>query len=148
MTETRSGPLLQVRLTLPYPSPPAGLSANHRVHWAQKNRSTAQVRRDVTLLATGAGLHRYQPGEVEHVTVELVWAPGDRRRRDEDNLAPLLKAAADALARGRADLVGIDLVEDDTARWMAKSCRIEPPPTAKGMWLDLSLRLARPEVTG
>lgn len=147
MTDAHAGLLLQLRLTLPYDRIPPGLSANDRAHWSQKAKSTRQVRADVTTLAKAAGLHRYEPGRVDHVTVALVWAPGDRRRRDDDNLAPMLKAAADAIARGgRADLIGIDLVADDTARWMTKTCRIEPPP-AKGMWLDLELRLAIPEAS-
>lgn len=47
----------------------------------------------------------------------------------------------DALARGRADWVGLDLVPDDTPAWMDKAApRILPPPEPAGMWLDLTLR--------
>jgi crossover junction endodeoxyribonuclease RusA len=99
------------------------------------------VRGDVTTLAKAAGLHRLGR-RIEHITVTLVWAPGDRRRRDEDNLYGLVKVAADALARGpRKDWVGLELVPDDTAEFMQKTCLIAPPP-AKGMWLDLSIRFA------
>jgi hypothetical protein len=132
----------QYRLNLPYDSIPKGLSGNSRGRsWRPKAASTQMVRADVTTLARAAGLHRVQG--VEHVTVELVWAPGDHRRRDEDNLYPLLKVGCDALARGRKDWVGIDLVPDDTSVFMAKSCRIAPPPEPKGMRLDLTLRFAR-----
>jgi crossover junction endodeoxyribonuclease RusA len=135
---------LRVRLTLPYGRPPAALTANARPHWSARASDTRQVRSDVTRLAQAAGLHRYPVGAIEHITVELVWAPGDRRRRDAPNLRPLCKAAVDALARGgRKDLIGLDLVPDDTAEFVTElTPRIEPPP-AKGMWLDLTIRLAR-----
>lgn len=134
--------IAHVRLTLPYTQIPPGLSLNARGHARYgKAASTRMVRADVTNLARAAHLH--QLGQtVRFVDVELVWAPGDRRKRDEDNLYGLVKVAADALARGpRKDWVGIDLVPDDTAEFMRKTCRIEPPP-AKGMWLDLSIRFA------
>jgi crossover junction endodeoxyribonuclease RusA len=135
---------LRVRLALPYDRPPASLTANTRAHWRARSADTRQVRSDVLRLAQAAGLHRYGPGAVEHVTVELVWAPGDRRRRDAPNIRPLLKAAVDAIARGpRRDWIGLELVPDDTAEYVTElTPRIEPPP-AKGMWLELTLRLAR-----
>ncbi|MBW0088259.1 hypothetical protein I4I73_03390 [Pseudonocardia sp. KRD-184] len=129
-----------VRLDLPYKRPPAALVGNSRAHWRRRSADTKQVRADVLRLAQAAGLHRLDR-PVEHVTVTLTWAPGDRRRRDADNLWPLLKACCDALARGRQDWVGLDLVPDDTPTWMEKRApRIEPPPTAAGMWLDVGLR--------
>lgn len=139
-------PVLKVRLRLPYTQLPAGLSGNSRAHWRVKAQSTRQVRADVTMLARSAGLHRYGPGAVEHVTVQLVWAPGDRRRRDADNCWPLLKVAADALARGRSDLVGIDLVPDDAPEFMEKlQPIILPPPAPAAMWLDLWIKFANGE---
>lgn len=144
--ETRAGEL-HVRLRLPYPRPPRGLAGNARVHWSVKARDTRQVRSDVVNLAKAAGLHRYQPGEVEHVTLQLVWAPGDRRRRDEDNLNPLVKVVADALARGpRADWVGLDVVPDDTPEYMTRHRPlILAPPAPAGMWVDLRLRFTDPD---
>ncbi len=136
--ETGRVPELHVRLRLPYAKPPRGLSGNSRVHWSVKARSTRQVREDVTVLARAAGLHRYQPGEVTHVRAQLVWAPGDMRKRDPDNLWPLAKVIFDGIARGRADLVGIDLVPDDSPEWMTKhESMILPPPAPAGMWVDL-----------
>lgn len=133
MTETPTMCTLQ----LPYELLPAGLSGNTRASWRTKARSTRMVRSDVMRLAQAAGLHRLA---LAHIAVELVWAPGDRRRRDSDNLWPLLKAACDALARGpRRDWVGLELVPDDTPEFMTKHApRIDPPP-AKGMWLQLTL---------
>lgn len=135
----RADPTLRAVLALPYDRPPAALHGNTRTHWRRRAADTRQVRADVHALATQAGLHRHAP-DVEHVTVELVWAPGDRRHRDADNLWPMLKVGCDALARGRSDLVGLDLVPDDTPRHMTKLApRIEPPPAEKGMWLVVTL---------
>jgi crossover junction endodeoxyribonuclease RusA len=136
-----AGPIctsLRARLHLPYERPPKALAGNTRVHWRQRSADTQQVRSDVMRLAQQAGLHRL--GRLKHVTAELVWAPGDKRRRDADNLWPLLKVCCDALARGpRRDWVGLELVPDDTPEHMTKLApRIEPPP-AKGMWLALTL---------
>ena len=128
-----------VRIPLPYTAPPAALVANARPHWSHRHRDTRQVRQDVTMLGKAAGLHRLAK-PVAHVTVVLVWAPGDRRRRDPINLAPLVKACCDGLARGRKDLIGLDLVPDDTPEWMDQRTAVIAPPPAKGMWLDLSIR--------
>ena len=131
---------LHCRLNLPYERPPEALVGNTRAHWRRRSADTRQVRADVERLARAAGLDRLSR-PATHITVELVWAPGDRRRRDSDNLWPLLKAACDALARGpRRDWVGLDLVPDDTPAHMTKLApRIAPPPE-QGMWLDLALR--------
>jgi crossover junction endodeoxyribonuclease RusA len=137
----------RLRLSLPYPRPPAGLTGNTRVNRWAKAKDTRMVRGDVLVIARGAGLHLIPDGMVGHVTAGLVWAPGDRRARDEDNLWPLAKVGFDALARGRRDWVGLDLVPNDSPAYMTKLApRIEPPP-AKGMWLDITLHPA-PALTG
>jgi crossover junction endodeoxyribonuclease RusA len=135
---------LALRLPLPYARPLPALSANWRGHWSSRASATRQVRADVLALARQAGLHRYQPGDVEHVTVQVVWAPGDNRRRDSGNLAPFVKAAVDGIARGpRKDWVGLDLVPDDTPEFLTdQGAVILPPPAPPGMWIDLQLRLA------
>lgn len=129
------------RLALPYSRPPASLWGNTRSHWRARSRDTAQVRADVVNVARAAGLHRLCDGRIEHVIAALTWAPGDRRVRDDDNLWPMAKVVFDAIARRRADLIGLDLVPDDSPEWMTKNApRILPPPHEKGMWLDLTLR--------
>lgn len=130
-----------VTLKLPYSAPPKALWGNTRSHWRQRSADTSQVRNDVMQMAKAAHLH--QIDGIRHVTVELVWAPGDRRRRDADNLWPLLKVAADAIARGpRRDWVGLELVPDDTPEYMTKLApRIAPPPAASGMFLHIGLTL-------
>jgi crossover junction endodeoxyribonuclease RusA len=132
-----------VTLVLPYARPPKALWGNTRAHWRRRSADTEQVRTDVVKLAQAAGLHRVGP--VRHVTAQLVWAPGDRRRRDEDNLWALFKVVCDAIARGpRKSWIGLDVVPDDTPAYFTKLApRIEPPP-AKGMWLHLRLDLTDP----
>jgi crossover junction endodeoxyribonuclease RusA len=126
------------RLDLPYERPPEALWANNRPHYRQRAADTRQVRNDVLVRAKQAGLHRL-PRPVAFLDLTLVWAAGDNRRRDEDNLFPLLKACADALARGpRRDWIGLEIVPDDTKRYMKKTPVLLGPP-AKGMWLDIIL---------
>jgi crossover junction endodeoxyribonuclease RusA len=129
------------RLALPYPRPPKPLTANTRTHWVQRSAATSRVRSDVTWLAKQAGLD--QIGTIRHITAQLLWAPGDRRRRDADNLYPLFKACCDALARGpRKDWTGLDLVPDDTPEHMTKlGPVIAPPPAGPGMWLVIDVDL-------
>ena len=126
------------RLTLPYERPPDALWGNTRTHWRQRHLHTRMVRTDVANLARHAHLHRLDR-PVRHVSVVWQWAPGDNRRRDADNGYPMLKAICDGLARGRRDLIGIDLVPDDVPKWMTKHTPILVPPPAKGMWVDISI---------
>lgn len=128
--------MTEYRIDLPYQRPPAGLTGNTRVHWRDKAAHTAMVRRDVATLARAAGIPR-----ADRLKVELFWSPGDRRRRDEDNLAPLLKVVCDALSRGRKDWTGLELVPDDTHRFMDKPMpRILTPEESpvRGMWLTVT----------
>ena len=115
MGDLSTAPVLSVRLNLPYDRPPAALAGNARAHWRAEARAKQETRNTVTVLARQAGLHRYRPGHVEHVTAQLVWAPGDRRKRDSDNLWRFAKVIFDCIARGRPDLVGLDVVPDDNA---------------------------------
>lgn len=126
--------VLAYKLALPWSKPP--LTSNQRFgHWAPRNRIVADVRTTVAWLAKQA---KIPPGR--HLTVELVWAPGDRRRRDAPNLQPTVKAAVDALARGRKDYTGLDLVPDDTPTYVTElPSRIMPPPHPKGMWLNVEV---------
>lgn len=122
------------RIVLPYVRPPSALTGNARPHWSARHRQTREVRQTVAWLAKQAGI---QP--CQHLTVELIWSPGDRRKRDEDNLWPFFKVMCDGLARGkREDWTGLDLVPDDTSRFMTKKApRIVSPDECpeQGMWL-------------
>lgn len=113
------------------------LTGNARTaHWAQRHTAVREVVDAVVLLARAA---RLEP--CGHLTVRLVWAPGDNRRADPDLLDPLRKALIDGLARGpRKDLPGLRLVPDDTARYVTRlPSRIDRPPVPAGLWLELEL---------
>ena len=99
-------------LNLPYTSIPDGLSGNSRHHWRTKARSTAQVRNLIVQLAEPD----IEP--MNRMQVELVWVVTDRRKRDEDNMAPLFKAICDGLGSDRG--VSARLVRDDSPEWMVK----------------------------
>ena len=114
------------------------LTGNARAgHWGQRASAVTEVIDAVGWITKSA---KVPAGS--HLTVRLVWAPGDNRHADEDNLWPLQKVIADALARGpRKDLPGLRLVPDDDARWMTKlSPRIDRPPVPAGLWLELEVR--------
>lgn len=138
----------EYRIDLPYQSPPKTLRGNARCHWAARAKETSEVRHTVSSLVKSAGVPK-----CEFLTVQLFWAPGDRRRRDEDNLWPLLKVCCDAIARGRKDWVGLELVPDDTPQYMDKMGPriLTPDDTARvGMWLTIATRDAsiEPEIPG
>lgn len=139
MTASSAGgavsPTTTYRLVLPWSTPP--LTQNQRHHWSVRNRKTREIRETVAWLAKAARIP-----VCEHLTVQLVWAPGDRRRRDGDNCAPTVKACVDALARGpRKDLIGLDLVPDDTPEHVTVlPTLIEPPPHEPGLWLIVETR--------
>jgi crossover junction endodeoxyribonuclease RusA len=117
------------RMTLPWTRPP--LTANQRLHWAQRHRATTEVRQTVGWLARATAI----PAGA-HATVTLTWAPGDRRRRDADNLVPTLKAACDGL-------VDAGVVPDDTPQWMTKLMPVITTGPA-GMWLDVEVVAGEP----
>jgi crossover junction endodeoxyribonuclease RusA len=90
------------------------LSLNSRQHWRTKAHHTKVWR-------TYAGIHAYGKPAMPACDVTLTWFVTDSRRRDEDNIYPLLKALCDGL-------VDAGIVPDDTAAWMGKACRIERAP--------------------
>lgn len=111
------------------------LQGNARAHWRRKAEATREV---ITVVSVLAMAKRIPSGQ--HLTVTLVWAPGDRRKRDADNLWPLLKVCCDALARGpRKDLPGLRLVPDDSPEWMTKRAPVILTPPATGLWLDIEV---------
>lgn len=93
-------------LTFPWPRPL--LSANDRMHWAEKARLTKLIRTMTTMLARSADIPA-----TGHVTVRLVWVVRDNRRRDTDNTYPTFKAMCDGL-------VDAGIVPDDTPEFMTK----------------------------
>jgi hypothetical protein len=142
------GVLYRLDLTPYFANPPNALCANYRsAHWAGRSTASREVREAVSTLARVVGLHRV--AGARHVTVELVWAPGDRRRRDAGNLSPMLKAAVDGLTPARtvtrrtkgklkiSHHVGVGVIPDDTPQWVTELApRIIGPPL-RGMWLSV-----------
>lgn len=90
------------------------LSLNSRAHWGAKAAATKRWR-------SFAAMHADRYPELPYVDVTLTWVVSDRRRRDEDNLYPLLKALCDGL-------VDAGVVPDDTPDRMGKRCRIDYVP--------------------
>lgn len=97
-------------IALPWDKPP--LTLNQRMHWAPKAQWTRTLRAGSHLLALQAKIP-----QLDTCTVTLLWHPPDRRRRDEDNPIPTLKALADGV-------VDAGVVTDDTPDLMRKHCRI------------------------
>lgn len=114
-----------------------GLHSNARPgHWAQRAKATRTVIQTVVTAAHKAGLT-----PCTHLTVQLVWAPGDHRTADRGNLMGIHKACLDALARGRTDLPGLQLVPNDSDRWVEELMpRIDRPPVPAGLWLEVQQR--------
>ncbi|MFD8496296.1 hypothetical protein [Amycolatopsis sp. NPDC059657] len=115
------------------------LTANQRLHYTQRAQRTAAIRIGVRDEARKAGVPVCQ-----HMTVTLHYRPGDNRRRDADNLVPTLKAACDALARGpRRDWVGLELVPDDTPKYMTKNMPIIHEGTGeRRLWIEIEVTRA------
>lgn len=95
-------------IPLPWPKPP--LSLNDRMHWAKRHRITSELR------LIGKAKARPIP-PLGRCRVTLVWYVNDRRRRDEDNPMPTLKALADGVADA-------GVVTDDTHDRMQKRVKI------------------------
>lgn len=100
--------------TLDIPKPLPGLSANDRVHWGRKAKSTAQVRQLALM-----GALRAEIPHMNRCRVDVVWVVDTARRRDTDNVAPLLKAIYDGLGADRGDSARI--VPDDAPEFMTKT---------------------------
>lgn len=123
-----SGRVYEVEIPLHLNRPP--LNHNYRLHWREKAKRTVVVRSLVYLNAR----HRKLPKGVEHITVQLHYAPGDRRtRRDGPNLTATSKPAIDGL-------VDAGIVPDDTAEFVTELMPvIHPGPGVRRMWLTVEV---------
>lgn len=114
-------------LLLPWTKPP--LSLNDRMTWPVKSSWTKTLRRTAWALALQAKMP-----PLGSCSVELLYLPRDRRRRDEDNLTATLKPLADGL-------VDAGVVVDDTPDLMGKRCRIgDPDPSDPRLLLVVERR--------
>ena len=103
------------------------LSMNDRKHWRERARITKQIRETTKLLAWGI------PAGHDRIEIGLHYRPRDRRRRDSDNLVPILKACADGL-------VDAGIVRDDTPDLMTKLMPVIHPAVSGdlgAMWLEI-----------
>lgn len=126
-------------MLLPYVKPP--LSANQRLHHMARHQTNAQVLSDVGWLVKAARIPH-----LERCRVQLHYRPTTNRRRDTDNLYPLLKVVCDGLHRA-------GVTDDDTPEFMEKPEPIllpwdEPRPgpgrPARVLWVEV-LELPRLE---
>lgn len=119
--------LQTLRFDTCWTTPPINL--NDRGHWATRARKVKNVRETACILAKAAHL----PRNLQHITIQLVYRPRDKRRRDADNLVGTLKAICDGL-------VDYGLCGDDTPDQMTKLMPTIALPV-KGepgrIWLEL-----------
>ncbi|WP_435199542.1 hypothetical protein [Janibacter sp. GS2] len=87
------------------------MNDRHR-HWSHKSQWTRALRQAAWALAKQTGIPA-----LDSCSVELLYEPAARRRRDDDNLFATLKPLADGL-------VDAGVVTDDTPDLMRKTCRI------------------------
>lgn len=81
---------------------------NDRPHWTRRRSNTDRIRTDV-----GWWVKHFRIPPMEHVTVQLHYAPGDNRRRDVDNLVTTSKAAVDAIVKA-------GVVKDDSPEFVTQ----------------------------
>lgn len=104
------------------------LTLNQRLHWREKAKRTQVTRDAVTWLVKALRL----PSQ-EHISVQLHYATGDMRRRDQDNLVPTLKVCLDGCVRA-------GLVADDTPElvtWWAPE--IVNGPGKRRLWITIHI---------
>lgn len=84
--------------TVELPWPPAELSPNARVNWAQKSKAVKKYRAEAGWLALDNKLPRFGDQGIARVDVETTFYPPACRRYDRDNLLASIKAGLDGLA--------------------------------------------------
>lgn len=113
-------------IPLSHTKPP--ITANNRLHWAQRARIVKDLRTEAFLRARSQRLP-----SADKITFRLHYRPRDNRRRDVGNLMPTHKALLDGI-------VDAGIVEDDTPRYVDELMpRIHPPSKGEppGLWLEI-----------
>lgn len=107
------------------------LNMNDRKHWAVAAKMKRDLRQRANLAARVAGL----PKDCGAVTVQLVYRPRDRRRRDPSNMMPTQKSVLDGL-------VDYGLVPDDCPPYvtelMPKLAPVEKGKSGK-VWAEVTI---------
>lgn len=114
-----------IRVSLPWDKPP--LTLNARQHHHVKAKATAAA-----LLQARAAVRAARIPPMVGANITLHYVPPDRRRRDADNMSPVLKVCQDALV-----LEGV--LRDDSWVCVPHSGQTIHPPNTAGpsMWLTL-----------
>ncbi|MEH3142489.1 MAG: hypothetical protein PGN37_20420 [Mycobacterium kyogaense] len=117
--------MADVRIDLPWKRPP--LTANQRMHWAEKSRVTRDVRQAVALLARSV-----KAPPTERLAVTLHYRQAVKRRIDAHNLYALVKPCVDGLIDAKV------CPDDDTEHVSTPEPVIHPPdPSGPALWLEL-----------
>lgn len=106
------------------------LTANQRLHWAEKAKRTRTVREAVAWRAKQAKIP-----PAKHVTARLHYHPGDHRHRDASNLYATSKPAIDALQDA-------GIVPSDDGRYVTEiNPYIHPPEPnqPRRLWLQVTI---------
>ncbi len=99
------------------------LTANQRLHWADRFRRTACWRHNTKVIAREARIPA-----LPRIGVHLEIHPPDRRRRDPSNWAPTQKACVDGLVDAR-------VVPDDSPAYVVEGMpRLVPPASRRWRW--------------
>lgn len=97
---------MEYRIVTPFKRPPMTLNEQRRAHFFQVAKAKEEVATVVQWMAKRQGIPR-----LDRVTVHVTWFAPDRRRRDNDSLAPFLKATKDAL-------VAAGVLHDDSSEYV------------------------------
>jgi crossover junction endodeoxyribonuclease RusA len=122
-------PVTSFELDIPLHRGRPPLTANQRLHWAEKGRRTRTIREAVAWRARQAKVPAAQ-----HVTAQLHYTTGDNRSRDTDNLVATQKPAVDAL-------VSAGVIPDDNPQhltWWAPA--IHNGPGKRRLWITVEVR--------
>lgn len=108
------------------------LSMNDRMHWRTKHRHKA------TLRAGAAEAARAVPiPTLEAFTVELHYAPRDKRRRDPENLIETLKVVVDGL-------IDAGVAPDDCPPYYRTTIPVIDPPAGNAARLYAIVKEVQP----
>ena len=105
------------------------LTSNQRLHWGERARRTRALRWRATLAYREAGKPRL---EVAHCVATFTYR--DRRRRDDHNLGPTLKALIDGVVAA-----GL-LPDDDHDHLAGPDIRVAEPDCDQSGYLCVELR--------
>lgn len=99
---------MEYTIVTPFKRPPMSLNEQRRAHHFQVAKAKKEVGDVIGWHAKRQGMGRLKPS-----IIKVTWFAPDKRKRDNDSLAPFLKAAKDAL-------VGAGVWPDDNSTWVVE----------------------------